>query len=626
MELVSPRRDSQPEPGPALSARTNYFLGGKKENWRTGVAQFQNVRYPEIYRGIDLIYYSSGKRLEYDFVVSPGADPALIGMRFPGARPRLDADGNLILRAGRGEVRHLAPFIYQRRGAERVEVSGGYAIQGDQVRFVIGDYDRSRELVIDPVLTYASYLGGANIDAINASAVDKEGRIWVTGVTYSQIDVPGGTEPPQTTNAGLADAFLAAFATNEEGVLQLVYYTYIGGTGNDEATAISFDPYGFINLAGSTDSIDFPLGGNANQIQIGGGIDSFVMQIHQQDPGTAALFYSSYYGGEANEIALVVAASRTTIVVGGRTDAGVLPGAGDNSLQKSNRGGIDAFLFASNPYAASAGEALTYATFFGGNGADFATGLAIEPSGTILVSGFTSSSNFPLAGTPYLDYLNGRGDAFLTRLDFSQPGLGALLYSTYIGGLDTDSAEAMLLAPDGTIWLTGYTLSRDYPLTYNAAQPNYVHDADAFITQVTLPTEGRMEILYSSYLGGSGGDIPYAIALDANGKVWIGGYSNSVDFPRVGEANPQTDVRVTEMFVAQIDPTIVGPPAITLSTLFGGVSTDALTGLGLDAAGNILAAGYTTSNDLPVTNGAGKPGAAGLRSGFVVRFSATPQE
>jgi len=625
MEFAGGNAEAKPETGVPQPAKTNYFLGSR-ESWKTDIPHFDDVRYRGVYRGIDAVFYASGKHLEYDFVVAPGADPSIIRLRFLGARPRIDPDGNLVLRVGKLEdVKHLAPVVYQKVNGRRVEIPAKYAInRKGEVRFMVGAYDRERELVIDPVLTYSNYLGGGVIDQINASAVDNQGRLWVTGATYSQVDLPLGTQPPQETNSGDSDAFLAAIGTTPGGAPVLLYYTYLGGAGTDAATAIAIDPYGYINLTGYTNSISFPLGGNAKQIALGGDFDGFVTQIHPQDAGAISLFYSSYYGGPGREFPQAIAASKQMIAVTGYTDAGVIPGA-LTSLQPSNRGGLDAFLFVTNPYAPTADESLRYASFLGGNGADLAPAVAIESSAAILVAGSTTSTDFPLAGPSYQGFLSGRGDGYVARIDINRLGLDALVYATYLGGRENDSITAIKLEPSGALWLAGYTFSPDFPTTIDCIQRAYKNNGDAFAARLDLTQSSAGALTYATYIGGTGFDLPYGLALAPDGKVWIAGYTNSSDYPRVAAPNPQPAVSLTEGFVTQLDPLVPGADGILLSMLFGGAGTDVITSVTLDSNGNAFASGYSTSSNLPTTTGEGKPNVLGLRSGFYLRVSTETQ-
>lgn len=422
---------------------------------------------------------------------------------------------------------------------------------------------------------------------------------------------------------GDSDAFLAAIGTGDDGAPQLLYYTYLGGASTDVATAIAIDPNGYINIAGTTNSISFPLGGNANQIEGGGDIDAFVTQIHPQDPGTDSLFYSSYYGGIAKEFPQAIAADGRMIVVSGYTDAGVLPGATDANLQQSNRGGLDAFFFVTNPFSPTAEGSLMYASFLGGNGADFAPAVAIEQSGTILLAGSTTSTDLPLAGTPFQTYLSGRGDGYLVQVDINRPGLDGLRYGTYLGGRDSDSITAIRLDASGAIWLAGYTYSPDFPTTIDCIQRAYKNNGDVFVARMDLTQPSSGAVTYATYIGGSGFDLPYGLTVEPTGKVWVAGYTNSADYPRVSPPNPQPSISLTEGFVTQIDPAVPGTAGIILSMLYGGAGMDVITSVSVDPNGNAFAAGYSTSSNLPTTTGVGKPNVQGLRSGFYLRIGAT---
>ncbi|HYE13857.1 MAG TPA: SBBP repeat-containing protein, partial [Pyrinomonadaceae bacterium] len=289
-----------------LPGASNYLIGRDPSKWRTGVPQYARVRYDGVYPGIDAIYYGNGRRLEYDFVLAPGADPRDITLRFEGARSvRVERGGDLVLLTGAGEVRQLKPVIYQEVGGVRKEVPGRYVFKGARrIGFSVGAYDRERPLVIDPVLTYSVYLGGSNADSGNAIAVDEEGNAYVAGHTAS-LDFPTtpgafqtSMRPLEGTSIYYSDAFVTKI--NPQGTAVL-YSTYVGGsTTGDGGNGIDVDDEGNAYVVGVTGggatssgyAADFPLVNPWNPT-FEGSDSAFIFKLN---PTGSALVYSTYIG------------------------------------------------------------------------------------------------------------------------------------------------------------------------------------------------------------------------------------------------------------------------------------------------------------------------------------------
>src|ERR1035438_8741547 len=265
-----------PQPG-----LVSYFIGNDPKNWSSGITTYGKVEYPQIYPGVDLIFYGNQRQLEYDFVVAPGADPSRIAWRIDGARAHVDSQGNLVLRVPKGQASFKKPVLYQLDGDTKTSVEGSFAVAGNQVRFRLGSYDHSKALIVDPVLSYASYLGGTGNDHIGRGldngpngttqgiAVDSAGSVYVTGNTYS-IDFPTKNpykSAPPAKMAGVLpgqwpSAFVSKFSPDGS---SLVYSTYLGGNGYDYAYAIAVDSGGNAYVTGETDSPDFPVTSGAYQ-------------------------------------------------------------------------------------------------------------------------------------------------------------------------------------------------------------------------------------------------------------------------------------------------------------------------------------------------------------------------
>src|SRR5881396_1907639 len=345
-----------------LPGKVNYFIGNDPKKWRTNVSTYAKVKYREVYPGIDLVHYGNHRQLEYDFVVAPGADPKAIKLGFEGAeKMEIDARGDLLLHTPEGDVRQHKPVIYQEFDGTRTEVSGSYSLsRRNQVSFEVGKYDRGRPLIIDPTLSYSTYLGGSGSDVGNAIAVDSARNAYVTGATGS-TDFPIAS-PFQAAIGGSSDAFVTKL--NATGSA-LVYSTYLGGSSGDYGLGIAVDSAGNAYVVGDTDSTNFPTA-NPFQAAIGGSSDAFVTKLNATGSG---LVYSTYLGGSGGDYGLGIAAdSSGNAYVVGDTNSTNFPTA--SPFQAAIGGSYDAFVTKLN----APGSALVYSTYLGGNINDVAAG------------------------------------------------------------------------------------------------------------------------------------------------------------------------------------------------------------------------------------------------------------
>jgi hypothetical protein len=284
-----------------LPGRVDYFLGQDPSNWRTNVPSYARVKYADVYPGVDLIFYGNQRRLEYDFIVAPGADPKAIALNVEGSRKlRVNSRGDLLVTVSGGEVQFQKPLVYQQIGGERREIAGNYAITGDhQVTFAVAKYDSSKPLIVDPVLVYSTYLGGELDDTGQAIAVDSLGDAVVAGTTLSlQFPTTTGafTQSPLASNP---NGVVFVTKTNPAGTI-LFYSSYVGGSGGDSGLGIAVDPSGNICVTGETFSTDFPTTTNALKPGPNAGNasgTSFVFEINPNISGPSSLVYSSYIGG-----------------------------------------------------------------------------------------------------------------------------------------------------------------------------------------------------------------------------------------------------------------------------------------------------------------------------------------
>ena len=577
--------------------KVNYFRGNDPKKWQAGVTRYERVRYTQVYPGVDMIYYGRQQSLEYDFEVAPGADARRIALEFTGAeRVEIErATGDLLLKIAGMEVRQHKPVSYQEVGGGRREVASRYVMKGERkVGIEVGDYDHTKRLVIDPVLSYSTYLGGSGVEFSYSIAVDAAGHVYVTGVTDS-ADFPALNQYQIVTGAG--DAFVTKLDTNASGAASLLYSTYLGGSSGDYGIGIAVDAAGHAYVTGYTDSADFP---TLNQFQTdpdGINTDAFVTKLDTNASGAASLLYSTYLGGGEGDLGLAIAADAAGhAYVTGYTESFDFPTLNQYQADQNIK---DAFVTKLDTNASGAAS-LLYSTYLGGSGDDIAYGIAADASGHAYVTGYTLSTNFPTLNQ--FQTYQGDYDAFITKLDTNVSGTASLLYSTYLGGSTAvEIGIGIAVDASGIAYVTGLTSSSDFP-TLHPYQTSLGGNgnADAFVTKLDTNASGAAALLYSTYLGGPSVENGLGIALDAAGHVYVTGYAGSSNFPLLNEY--QTDQPGVDAFVTKLDTSASGTASLLFSTYLGGNDDDWGTGIAVDAAGHIYVTGYTASNDLPTHN------------------------
>ena len=570
-----------------LSAKSNYFIGNDPDKWRTNVSNYGRVRYDGVYEGIDLEYYGNQRQLEYDFHVAPGADYRQIAMNFAGADSLgIDGEtGDLLIGIGGKMVRQHKPIIYQSVDGERREIEGRFEIDGQQqVGFEIGEYDSTKSLVIDPVLVYSTYFGTLGVEAPNDIAVDSEGNAYVIGGTNS-TSFPT-TNPFQAGyGGGDFDAFVVKINASGSAV---VYSTYLGGNNYDGGFAVAVDQTGSVYVTGRTVSETFPIV-NAIQSVYSGFVDgdAFITKIN---PSGSALIYSTYLGGDRREVGTSIAVDPSgNAYVAGMTGSDNFPTV--SAMQTTFGGGsTDTFLAKINP----SGSALVYSTYLGGDQDDNGDGIAVDSTGSVYVAGVTSSSNFPTASPIQTAVTAFGNDIFLSKISPSGTGL---VYSTYLGGSNTDGATALALDSSNNVYLTGYTFSSNFP-TVGAIQSTLGGLRDAFVMKVNSTGSA---LIYSSYIGGSGlNDGGFGIAVDTAGSAYVVGGTSSADLPTVNAIQGTFGGGNTDGFLAKINP---DGSAFTYLTYLGGSGRDdEAYAVAVDQAGNAYATGRTNSPNFPIAN------------------------
>jgi len=559
-----------PRPG------VHHYLLGHADGWRRSVPAFARVQYTGVYPGVDLVFYGAERQLEYDFVIQPGADPGAVALAFEGAEGvRVDEVGDLVLATRGGELRMRRPVVYQDGNDGRRPVEGGYVLDGDRVRFKVAAWDPSRPLVIDPVLGYSTYLGGSSSDEGLGITVDGDGNAYVTGSTIS-TNFPVSPGAARPTRSGVTDAFVTKLSPSGA----LVYSTFLGGNGDDIGSAVAVDDDGNAYVAGTTNSTNFPLQGPF-QSTLRGDTDGFVAKL---DPTGSTLVYSTYLGSNTADTAngIAVDASGNAYVTGS-TGSANFPNNGAVACLGTKSTGSDAFVARLEASGATVG----YCRFMGGTGTDIGQGIVADAAGNTWVVGTTTSSNLgvqaavqptfggssdgfvgklgPTGTLVYLTYLGGGGDdlalavavdaagnAYVTgstdSIDFPTvsplqpiPGGGldafvaklnasgsAVVFATYLGGVADDIGNGIAVQPsDSSVWVAGVTESVNFPLQA-PIQLGLAGLSDAFVARLNAAGSA---LVSSTYLGGTGTDGASAMAVDADGVVYVTGATNSTAFP-----------------------------------------------------------------------------------------------
>ena len=589
--------------GEGPQAGWSYYYFDKK---RVSAEVYSRVEFQDVYPGVSVAYYGNGGRLEYDFVVAPGAAAGAIEMAFEGVKTvRLDGRGDLLLRAERGEVLHRRPTAYQIIDGRRRSVVCRFVIRGPRrAGFELGAWDRTQPLVIDPVMVYSTYLGGRSDDRPNGVAVDSEGCAYIVGETRS-ADFPG-VGGAQLRIAGDTDVFVAKL--NAAGSA-LLYSAYIGGRSRDAGAAIAVDAAGNAYVSGVTYSSDFPVTGRAFQGSMPGSPAAFAFKLSSTG---ADLLYSTYLGGAATATSIAIDAAGSSYVSGYTSSISFPVTVG--ALQTAFAGGFwDGFVSKLN----SDGSALVYSTYLGGSGADVISGIVVDAAGSAYVTGQTDSLGFPTRNALRASY-SGNTDAFVAKLNSAGSDL---IYSTYLGGSGPDYASAIAVDGSGSVYVTGATFSGDFPVTAGAFQATKRGSYDAFVAKLSS-TGGALA--YSTFLGGRDADSGAGIAVDRNGFAHVAGATWSLDFP-VKNATQAVFHGVQDAFLSVIAP---DGGALTYSIYMGGAAEDFAQGVALDPLGRVVLVGSTASTDFGTTAAAYQPTAGGRIDGFVVSVSmdnASPQ-
>ncbi len=626
MRLLNANPSSRIEGAEPLPGTANYFVGNNPANWCTSIPTYGRVRYAQVYPGIDLEYYGAQQRLEFDFKLAPGSDPAAIRFRLEGARKlMLGRQGNLIAVTSGGPIVFHAPVTYQPDNkGNTFPVHGFFKISsGRTVSFALGKYDHTRPLIVDPILNYSTLLAPVSSNNPVAIAVDNTGNIYVTGTAASGFPTTAGAF--QTTVLSDKLSFYPFVAKLNSTGTALLYSTYIMGTGGDWPSSIAIDTSGNAYIAGTTTSTDFPVTPGAFQTtdptknypygtEIGSG---FVTELNSTGTG---LIYSTYLGGSQLDViqALAVDGSGSAYVTGntGDLDFPTTAGAFQSTGRQTNTYNESGFVTKLNP----AGTALVYSTYLSGGNGDWPAAIALDTTDEAYVTGWTSSSAFPITPNAIQKSLKSTSGGFVTKLKSDGSGL---VYSTFLA----DILSAIAVDANGNAYVAGEGGALDFPVT-----PGALDQTNGSFIVSKLNSSGTA-LIYSALFGGSSGVDSYldALALDSQGDVIVGGCTSSIDYPVTPGALETQNLASLYSgqfggFLTKIDP---AGATILYSTYFGGTGAqspitngDCPGRIAVDALGNVYVAGGAVSPDFQTTPGVVGPSAS-WGGDFIAEFNAS---
>jgi uncharacterized protein (TIGR03437 family) len=583
-----------------LAGVVNYFRLDDRSRWIAGIPRYGRVRYRAVYPGVDLVYYGNAGKLECDFALAPGADPGVIRLRYDGARGlRVNAAGDLMVETAGGALLQHRPVVYQDIDGTRQEIAGNYRIHGKTATFAVGPYDRRRALVIDPVLswsTFVAYSGSPGGSVGEGVGSDSSGNVYMIGSTVSLT--------------GDADILISKFSSTGTNI----FVTHLGTQYNDYGHALAVDPAGNVYFAGETTD------GASFESALLGKTDTNGNVLFDYWPDQYSL--PNVYGVQGQDYATAVALDASgNFYVAGATTCRYFP-YNSGAAQTTLAGGWDGFVMKWS--GSGAGTAL-YSTFLGGIGSDAINGIAVDSAGNAYVIGSTTSLNFPVTSGAFQAHNNNSagstGTAFVTKLSSTL----TMVYSTYLGGSGSETGNAIAVDSSGAAYVTGETTSTNFP-TLGALQGSFGGGmGDVFLTK--LNGSGQT-LAYSTYLGGAGEDRGYGIALDAGNNAYVTGVTASIDFPVTPDAFQASNQGTANAIVTAVDST--GGTLLFSSYLGGngspGTGGDYGNAVSATCAGGLVVTGAAASANFPVTSGAWLgtyPGGTGS-SAFLTGIGAGP--
>jgi uncharacterized protein (TIGR03437 family) len=597
MRLVGAAGKARAEGLEPTGGYSNYFVGRTQKDWFTGIPHYARVRYQGIYPGIDVVYYASGRNVEYDFEVRPGADPNRIELAFD-HNVCIDERGDLVITATGRELHQHRPRVLQ----DGREIASAYRLfPGNRVGLWLGNHDSHRALTVDPVLEFSTYLGGPGADSIAKIVFDSAGNLVLAGST--QTPASPALDPFQQSSIVSSAPFVMKLSSDGR---RVIYFSVIGSGsgGNDSPSSMALDASGSPVVTGTTYNPNFPLKNafqNAYTATFG---EAFITKLSADG---RSIVYSSYYGGSGFNTggSLQLDGDGNAYLVG-HTSSSDLPIK--NALQSQFAGGYDCYIAKLAP----AGS-LIFSTYLGGSGIDNCGGLALGPDGSLIFTGTAGVADFPLKDAPQTTASPGNfGAPVLVKM---APDGQSLILSTYLGGenfvgwgggVTTDSA--------GNIYVTGRAFN-PFLTVKNAYQTTWTDDLTGWIME--LDPLGK-NLVFATYFGG--GLLDGAV-VDKDLDIYVSGTAFSPDFPVKNSLQPFLGggpLYDNDAFLAKFAPS---GKSLIYSTLLGGTRRDEGGSFVVDAQGTVYLTGTTYSSDFPVKNAYQSKFGGGSTDGFLAKIS-----
>ena len=570
----------------SIDERSSYFIGKDPDGWVKDARNYRELHYINLYNGIDLRVYFAGGAIKYEFILEPGSDPSAIVMRHDGVIGLYlsPSSRDLIIETISSKLIDEAPTTYQYLAGEPEIIESSYLLVDNNVHFVLGSYDSSRPLVIDPSINFSTLIGGASYDTISDHFIDGEGSIYVTGYTDS-LDFPT-TPGVYNRSLGIVDIFVIKMDTNGS---TIKYSTFVGGSNSGEtAQGIWVDDQGCAYISGDTvGGMDFPTtsGNYSRDLDFASDVVVFKLDANGSD-----LVFSNVMGsvGTPNHYGRdIYVDNMKNVYVMGYTSSGFFSTAG--AFQEEGNGRGDAFVFKLDP----SGKQLLLGTNLGGSQKDEAEEMRVDSAGNVYLSGWTRSQDFPVTNNAFCSTQSGAADAFVVKLDAN---FSTLAYSSYFGGTSNDYGYGIDVDNHGSIYATGMA-SSGFPTTKGVFDDVINGSIDAFVLKIN----NTNSLEYSTYIGGTVGEIGYSIKVYDGGCTLVTGYTTSGDFPTTPNAYDTQKAGWRDAFIVKMDS---NGQKLLFSSFIGGQEDDYGYEVSVPEGGFVYLSGKTAHNTFPTTQGA----------------------
>lgn len=590
------------------SGYNNYFIGNNPEYWKSNVAVYNEVSIVNLYNNIDAVIYNDGMSVRYDFRLKPGSNPEDINIEFKGQdKIEVDNYGHLIISTALGNVQHNSIYAYQVIKGVEVRVECSFRQAGKFMKFELGKYDNSSELIIDP-LVYSTFIGPTmnSVDQLGLGMATSGNAVYLTGTAASAgFPVTPGSYSNNVSIANNFHVFVTKIIPDKSlpPDQQLVFSTFFGGKENEFGYDIALDKDNDIYITGTTSSTDFPI--TANTFDKNGGWndvvskkigDGFIAKLsgdgknllYSTFMGEDRYFYTTSIDVDANKMVYVTGYSNCTFFKPSQ-NAGYLVNRGE---------GTDWDIIMMKLDLSAGKDGMKYFSFYGGNQNDEGYKIKAFDNGNIYIAGQTKSANFPVtAGTAPS---SSTPDVFALRMDFNQSGSASRKDAFVFGGSDIDIAYDMAADNNEILYITGYTFSNNFPVTADALYNKQIGDKDIFISKVDF-SKTPNPLVFSTYFGGKQGDIAYSIISDKQTSIFLTGSTSSIDFPVTSRAYQKGLSGPADAVIAKINLLSAPPYTVQYSSYFGGSSDDIGITAGYMDDKAVVLAGITRSDDFPVS-------------------------